>query len=361
MRSNQAALPRNPGLPRTISLTRARRSLVLGLGALAGAAGGWACAGPGGSLPTASATATPSATEPAPPSGAPAGADPAPPRTAASAGGSAPITRPEAVGSSAPASEADSCGPLDCRLFATPADAFAYVLTQKPLVLALGESHAQKGSEAVASTTKRFTEQLLPLLKGRASDLVVELWVADGKCGKVETQVAGQQKPVTEHQAASNQGEFVTLGTRAKELGILPLPLRPSCEEYERIAKAGPNDVPEMMMMIARHTEADIRRLLAQGPQPSEGRLIVAYGGAMHNDLYPTEERKAWSFGPELSAATGGRYVELDLVVPEFIRDTDGWKSFAWYPAFDKSAHPKQTTLYRPKLGSYVLIFPGSK
>ena len=137
--------------------------------------------------------------------------------------------------------------------------------------------------------------------------------------------------------------------------------MRPTCEEYERIAKAGPNDVPEMLMMIARHTEADLRRLLAQGTQPATDRLIVAYGGAMHNDLYPSEERKAWSFGPELSAATGGRYVELDLVVPELVRDTDAWKSLAWYSAFDKKAHPKQTTLYRPRPSSYVLIFPSSK
>jgi hypothetical protein len=301
---------------------------------------------------TAGACASPSSSgSSVVPSGAPLAAAPA--SSVASA------TAPTAAASAAPppsTGKATSCGPLDCLLFPTPGDAFGYVLQEKPRVLALGESHAQKGSEAIASCTKRFTEQLLPLLAGRASDLVVELWVADGQCGKVETQVAQQQKPVTQNQAAGNQNEFVTLGTRAKELGIRPLPLRPSCEEYERIAKAGPGDVSEMLMMIARHTEADVRRLLGQGPSGADAKMIVAYGGAMHNDLYPSEERKAWSFGPELSAATSGKYVELDLVVPELIGESD-----TWYPHFDKNAHPTETTLFRPRPGSYVLIFPRSR
>ena len=89
--------------------------------------------------------------------------------------------------------------------------------------------------------------------------------------------------------------------------------------------------------------------------------MVVAYGGAMHNDLKPTPERKAWSFGPDLQAFTAGRYVELDLIVPEFVRDTDTWKSLVWYPYFQKDAHPDRTTLFRPNPGSYVLIFPKSQ
>ena len=358
MRSQHAGMSGDPGLSRALPLIGAGRALLAVVAALLGLGLGLscACAAPQSSLPGPSASASGASVSSAPRAGAAASASAvaAGPASGATAG-------PEANAVPGVPAGAESCGELGCLLFATPADAFGYVVAQKPLVLALGESHAQKGAEAVASCTKHFTTELLPLLKDRASDLVVELWVADGKCGKVETQVAEQQKPVTQHQAATNQNEFVTLGTRAKELGIRPLPLRPSCEEYERIAKAGPSDVAEMLMMIARHTEADIRRLLTARAADAEPKMIVAYGGAMHNDLYPTEERKAWSFGPALSAATTGRYVELDLVVPELIGESDTWKSFVWYPHFDPKAHPTKTTLFRPRPGSYVLIFPRGK
>src|SRR5215813_13347972 len=70
------------------------------------------------------------------------------------------------------------CGRMTCRLFPSPAKAFALVLDQKPLVLAIGEAHQTNETVNVRSAISRFTESMLPLLKHRASDLVVETWVA---------------------------------------------------------------------------------------------------------------------------------------------------------------------------------------
>ena len=131
---------------------------------------------------------------------------PAPIRTAAPS----PLLAPAAP----VAADPKACGELGCQEYSSAEKAFAQVLAEEPRVLALGEAHAQKGSEGVASTAKRFGEQLLPLLRGRATDIVIELLIADGKCGKpVEEHVAEQQRPVTENQAASNQNEFIELGT----------------------------------------------------------------------------------------------------------------------------------------------------
>jgi hypothetical protein len=107
----------------------------------------------------------------------------------------------------------------DCRLFDTAEAAFAAILAEHPdvAILALGESHAQRGSEGVASTTKRFTEQLLPKLDGRATDLVLELWVADPACSKKKVAaVADKQREVTEKQAEGNQNEFVSSPKRPR-------------------------------------------------------------------------------------------------------------------------------------------------
>jgi len=232
------------------------------------------------------------------------------------------------------------------------------VLATKPKVLAIGETHAQKGQPAVPSSTKRFTASLLPEFKGRAADLVLELWVADGACGEQEKRVAKQQKEVTKRQAASNQNEFVALRRRAGELGLRTHVLRPSCEQYRKVVAAGKDGVLVMLTMITQLTVKKTKALLTQQGQAKAPPMIVAYGGAMHNDLVPAPSRNDWSFGPELNAATGGKYVELDLIVPEFIGDSDTWKSLPWYAQYDRNAHPDKTTLFNPHPGSYVLIFP---
>jgi hypothetical protein len=58
---------------------------------------------------------------------------------------------------------------------------------------------------------------------------------------------------------------------------------------------------------------------------------VLAYGGALHNDTAPRPQRAAWSFGPELMQRTGGRYIELDLIVADYIQDNDAWRSLPWY------------------------------
>ncbi len=266
---------------------------------------------------------------------------------------------PSAAASTAPATDGNSCGGLDCRLYDTPAEAFAAVLADKPLVLAVGETHAQRGSEGVESATKRFTEELLPTLKGRASDLVLELWLGNSRCQKQVKKVAKQQKVVTKHQAKGDQNEFITLGTVAKKLGIQPHALRPSCEEYDKILKAGPNDVEQMLDMIARLSGDDLTKLLELNKKKGNGdKMLIAYGGAMHNDLYPRKGLEQWSYGQRVAKAAGGRYAALDLIVPEFVKDTKAWQSLPWYPYFHRGQYPGKTRLYRPGKGSWVLVFP---
>ena len=56
------------------------------------------------------------------------------------------------------------------------------------------------------------------MLKGRATDLVLELMLPDPRCKKEVKAVAKRQKPVTEPQAESNQDEFTTLARQRFEL-----------------------------------------------------------------------------------------------------------------------------------------------
>jgi hypothetical protein len=312
---------------------------IVGLGAMAcagGSSGGGAATGSAAGVPpTASAPAPTPAASVAPSGEAPEVGAPAPPDASPT-----------------------PCGALSCRLYPTAEAAFDAILAEsKPRMLAIGETHKQKDAPDIASTTRRFTEQLLPLLRGRTDDLVVELWVADPKCRKEQVaEVAREQSAVSERQSAGNQNEFLALGNASKALGITPHILRPTCDEYDKLLAAGDDAVMMMLSMIARLTADKADALLRRATETN--KVVVAYGGAMHNDVSPRAGREDWSYGPRMKEKLGGAYVELDLIVPEFIKDSDSWRALPWYPHFDASAHPDRATLFQPEPGSYVLVFP---
>lgn len=233
-------------------------------------------------------------------------------------------------------------------------------MAAKPLVLGIGEAHAQKGSEALASTTARFTQQILPWLAPKSSDIVIELMEPDRKCLKAAEKVREEQKPVTQEQAGDNQNEFIALGTQAKERGVQPHVLYPSCEQFDRIVNAGPDSVFVMLDTIALLTEQKAKAILVRNYKAKDPRMVLLYGGAAHNDVAPRAGRESWSYAKNLQTFTKQRYVEIDLIVREYIKDTEVWQQLPWYPHFDKAAHPDKFVLYNPTPASYVLIFPAS-
>jgi len=104
-------------------------------------------------------------------------------------------------------------------------------------------------------------------------------------------------------------------------------------------------------------TERTLEKLLAVRPASS---LLVAYGGALHNDIEPRPGRERWSFGPQLLQRTAGAYVELDLMVPEYVKDTESWRAFPWYSAYTEVKGSHGALLYAIAPHSFVLIFPRS-
>lgn len=271
-----------------------------------------------------------------------------------------PAATSSAAAAKAPPSGAEACGALNCLQFDTPEDAFRYVLRQDPVVLAVGEAHAQRGSEGVPSSAKRFTDSFLPFLKGKASDLVVELMAPNPSCKKETKAVKKKHEVVTEKHAATNQSEYVQMGERAKSLGIVPDLLRPSCDDLAAIQKAEDDAIPLTLETIARLTTQQVDKLLSPGGRKPEeaDKMIVTYGGVLHNDLTPSEVRAAWSFGPAIAKRVQGKYVALDLFVPEYIEDTEVWRGLPWYAHYDKARLGSKATLFQLEDGSYVLIFP---
>jgi hypothetical protein len=124
-----------------------------------------------------------------------------------------------------------------------------------------------------------------------------------------------------------------------------------------------------MLGLVKRLTQAKVAQLHARNRAGTvadggvQSKTVIAYGGALHNDLSPPEATKEYSFGPQLDRLTGGRCIELDLIVPEYVKKTPAWEKLPWYAAFeaDRAARPRDNaTLYVVGERSFVLIFPSS-
>jgi len=181
-------------------------------------------------------------------------------------------------------------------------------------------------------------------------------------CSKEVKQVASAQKPVVTAQAETNQNEYLTLGNKAKAAGMTPWLLRPTCDDFSMLADAGDDAIGQMLGLVKRLTQEKLVQLMQKnGGQ----KAVVAYGGALHNDLKPPPETKDFSFGPELDRQTNGRFVELDLIVPEYVKDIPTWTKLPWYSTFvaDRAANKDQdkATLYVLGERSFTLIFPASQ
>ena len=249
------------------------------------------------------------------------------------------------------------CGALGCRVFDTPEQAFAFVLERSPRVLAIGEAHAPKGAKGIDSAVRRFTRTLLPLVAPHARALVVELPVSDGRCGGSEHRLDEVREEVSREQSETNPNEYVELARVARDLGVTPYPLRLTCNQFAAIARAGQNDIDQALTLVAETMSHQVQQHL----QRSTTGLVLTYGGALHNDVTPEPNHERWSFGPALRQATGDAYVELDLIVPEYIQRNDNWQALEWTRHFDPRAYPDAAILYEPTPNSFVMVFPRSR
>jgi hypothetical protein len=117
-----------------------------------------------------------------------------------------------------------------------------------------------------------------------------------------------------------------------------------------------------LLEVIGRETERRTRRFydrqVQNQAQGQRALLVVTYGGALHNDVDVDAAKAKFSFGPQLVEATGGRYLELDLIVPEFIADNEVWRKLPWYDSFDRTRPRTDATLIRTGPRSFVVVFP---
>jgi hypothetical protein len=190
--------------------------------------------------------------------------------------------------------------------------------------------------------------------------LVVELLMPPAGCVDAAADVREKQALATSQQAPSNPSEYVAMGERARALGIVPDMLRPSCADLDGVGDAGEAAIEASLALIARLSSAQAQRLVARDERSDgdRGKMVVLYGGLLHNDLDPAPDRRAWSYAPALDAVTHGRFVALDLIVPEFITDDPSWRALPWFGHYDRARLGAKATLFEVASRSFVLVFP---
>ena len=227
------------------------------------------------------------------------------------------------------------------------------LLAGGPRVISFGEYHQTKATATIRSALKRFSFEILPSLQeAGATDLVVETWITTGECGEVEKKTVTKVEHTTER-PKTTENEVLTLLRRAKASDILPRILEVACKDYQAVFQADELDYDKLLRLTRDQLEVQIRAALDR----KESRLVLSYGGALHNDLYPSQELAPYSFGPAISKAVAGRYVEIDLVVPEYVERDKLVIHQPWYEEYLQARQPGHVVLIEKGKDAYVLVF----
>jgi hypothetical protein len=263
------------------------------------------------------------------------------------------------------------------KLFGSAAEALEEILAKtNPRAIGFGEFHQQENTKNTLSSLERFGNSLLPVLAGKTSDLVVETWLSEGRCGEQEQAVVKDVDKVTKR-PKTTEDETVRLLKRALALGIQPHILTVECEDYKKVIDAdGGVDYFEMLKLVGRRLgekggqalampASDASRPSAEKtnakPEISGGgdkdKIVAIYGGAIHNDVSPADEWEDFSFAPAIEEAARGRYVEVDLYVPEFMENAKALKEEDWFPMFKRLASADKALLIELSPRSYIIVF----
>jgi hypothetical protein len=219
-------------------------------------------------------------------------------------------------------------------------------------VVAFGEYHQIEGEKGPPSSLRHFIDELLPLLD-KARDLVVETWITNGKCGKKEVEVAQGVEDLTKR-PVETETEIVQAMKAAKKMGVQPHILELSCDEYAGLQKDGAVDPVALLGLVNDKLHEAAKKLAAPG------KLVVMYGGALHNDLHPIPELERYTFGRAVSKETKGGYVEIDLYVPELVEKDKHIVAESWWPAYLAARKPGQAVVVERDAHSFIILFPQS-
>jgi hypothetical protein len=241
--------------------------------------------------------------------------------------------------------------------YADLATALARTIPDDTRVIGFGEIHGRTDRAQVRSAISRFTTDGLPAIADSTSDLIIETWLIDKGCEKT-AQEATARVETTIKRPIETKNEVAELADRARAAKIQPHAMRVTCDDYARIAPPGKAVDAEALLALATKELARIvgEAVIHRDREANPRKWIAVYGGALHNDRFPEKGTADWSYAAKADAATKGRFVEIDLIVPELAEPDDASKRQPWYPlvaAADAKVH-----VWKRGERSFVVVFP---
>lgn len=233
-----------------------------------------------------------------------------------------------------------------------------------PVVVGFGEWHQTRDTLAIPSTLRRFNQEILPAIAPRMSHLIVETWMTSGRCGEVETQVTDELARTLDRPAQTESDIEAALRS-AHASGVAPRILTVSCDDYRAMRGDGAAvDYDRTLRLTSRalgNTIAAVVRQRAATRGGSEVALrpfLAVYGGAIHNDVYPMAGLAPYSYAATIALGVLGRYLELDLVVPEYAASSTLLRAQDWWPVYLRARRPGAAVRIRRGPHSFVIVFP---
>jgi hypothetical protein len=245
------------------------------------------------------------------------------------------------------------------RTFSTVGAAIAAIVPADARVLGFGELHVRTDRPGVRPPLVVFRDDVLPTLGPTLSDLVLETWVVDTKCGEKGKQATKAVETAMKRPAQTKDDLGETVAA-AKAAGIQVHAMTMTCKDYERVApKSGAQvEVDVMLDLVTRElgriaASAVVYRDKEKHPRPR----IALYGGALHNDRFPYDSVKQWSYAAGVDKVASDHYVEIDLFAPELAAADALYQKEDWFPLVSAAA-PGTVLVYDRGERSFVVILP---
>jgi hypothetical protein len=242
--------------------------------------------------------------------------------------------------------------------YATLAEALVAVIPADARVVGFGEIHARVDRAQVKSALALFTTAL-PAVGDKFSDLIVETFIVDPKCGQT-AQKATQQMQTEVKRPEATKSEIALLADAAKAAKIQPHAMTLSCADYKTLVPNGQIDPLAMLTITTRELKRIALSAVAHRDKEAEHRPWVAlYGGALHNDKFPEDAVKEWSYAAAVDTATKGGFVEVDLIVPELAAADTNSKKQPWFSLVESAGDWVQ--VFKRDARSFVIVLPKTK
>jgi hypothetical protein len=224
-------------------------------------------------------------------------------------------------------------------------------------VIGFGEMHMRTDRKQVKSALARFTQDGLPAIADKLSDLIVETWIVDPKCGQ-KAQTTTAKVEITVRRPQETKSEIAQLADAARAAKIQPHAMKLTCADYDRVTPDSGEVSPDVMLDL---TTSELARISGEAVAYRDKRAekrpwIAVYGGALHNDRMPAAGVEKWSYAAKADEATKNRFVEIDLIVPELAEADAASKTQPWYSVVthaDDKVH-----VWQRGERSYVVVLP---